>query len=229
MTVLVIIDTVLLCLAVVYIVALLRSHADILRRLSLLEENGPPAAVTETAGTPRPAALEGERATEIAGVTLDGAPASIDAGGGILLAFLTSGCASCRPFWEDLGNPDAVAALGARVAIVAHDADSESITRLRELAPAGVELIMASSAWRDYAIPSSPHFVLLDGAGGIAGRGAAIGWQQLVSIVGDARADAGDAAGPRARTTSERAARAERALAQAGITPGHPSLYPGDE
>ena len=39
MTVLAIVDTVLLVVALVYIVALLRSHADILRRLALLEED----------------------------------------------------------------------------------------------------------------------------------------------------------------------------------------------
>jgi hypothetical protein len=50
-----------------------------------------------------------------------------------------------------------------------------------------------------------------------------------VTLVGDAAADASDASGEvelRVRTTGERAARAERALARAGITAGHPSLYP---
>jgi hypothetical protein len=102
------------------------------------------------------------------------------------------------------------------------------VTRLRDLAPPDVEVILSSGAWRDYAVPSSPHFVLLDGARGIAGRGSAMNWQQLVTLVGDAAADAADASGAerRVRTTGERAARAQRALGRAGITAGHPSLYP---
>jgi len=90
---------------------------------------------------------------------------------------------------------------------------------------------MATAAWEDYAVPASPHFVLTDGAGGILGRGSALSWSQLVTMLEDARAD-GAAAGaglraPAARTTAERAARSERALAGSGIGPGHPSLYPG--
>ena len=209
MSVLLIIDTVLLAVAIVYIVALLRSHADILRRLSLLEEAG---SVANNEG-------------DISGLTLDGEPIAGPAESR-LLAFLTSGCASCRPFWEDLADPAQVAALGMPVTIVAHDEARESVSRLRELAPAGVELIMSDSAWREYAVPSSPHFVLLDGAGKIAGRGSAVSWQQLIALVGDARADT--EAGLSVRTTGERAARAERALARAGINAGHPSLYPSE-
>jgi hypothetical protein len=126
------------------------------------------------------------------------------------------------------------AALAQRVVIVTHDASRESPSRLRALAPAGVELVQAQSAWEDFAIPASPHFVLTDGAGGIAGRGSALSWTQLQSMIGDAREDAaqarratyGGAGSPAARTTADRAARAERALAGSGIGPGHPSLYP---
>jgi hypothetical protein len=84
---------------------------------------------------------------------------------------------------------------------------------------------MSSAAWTDYAVPASPHFVLTDGLGGILGRGSALSWEQLETMLADARGDAQRAAEP-ARTTAERAERSERALASAGITPGHPSLYP---
>jgi len=90
---------------------------------------------------------------------------------------------------------------------------------------------MSTAAWGDYAVPASPHFVLVDGGSGqIAGRGTAASWEQIVSMVERAVSDssvAGAGGAPsRARTTSERAGRAEDALAAAGITAGHPSLYP---
>jgi hypothetical protein len=91
---------------------------------------------------------------------------------------------------------------------------------VRDLAPDGAEVIMSSEAWRSYGIPGSPHFVLVEG-GRVAGQGAASAWEQIGALVRQARADVAD--GP--HSTSDRAARAEEALAAAGIEPGHPSLY----
>jgi hypothetical protein len=224
MTVLAIVDTVLLALALVYIVALLRSHADILRRLSILED-----AVDQPAAATDPSELSALRfAADLSGSALDGSSAAIAVGAGsppTLLAFLTSGCSFCGPWWSDLGDADRRSALGTRVVIVTHDRSRESVGRLREQAPHDVELVMSSAAWRTYEVPASPHFVLCDGQGGVAGRGSAVNWVQLAQLIADARADADDD-GARARTTSDRAARAERALARSGIGPGHPSLYP---
>ena len=228
-----IIIAVLLGVALVYIVALLRSHADILRRLTALEEGaatGPPAP-------PAPPADGGERLTAvpIAGTTPQGDSVALAFGDGspvTLLAFLTSGCASCAPLWEGLRTAPTLASLAERVVVVTHDPSRESPTRLERLAPSAApgalaaEVIMSSAAWIDYAVPGSPHFVLTDGAGGVLGRGSALSWSQLQTMVADARADARAAAGP-ARTTAERAERSEQALASAGITAGHPSLYPG--
>ncbi len=227
MIVLTIIDTVLLVLALIYIVALLRSHADILRRLALVESgagnqapaNGPPADGRAVA-----------QASDVAGNTLSGDAVKLSLGAGspeTLLAFLTSGCASCGPFWAGLQDRERLAGIDERVVVITHDMTRESASRLRELAPAGVEVIMASDAWAAYAVPSSPHFVLTDGHGGIAGRGSAPGWEQLLAMVGEARGDVREAVAGAARTTAERAERAERVLARAGIGPGHPSLYPG--
>jgi hypothetical protein len=250
MPALTIVEAVLLVVAIVYIVALLRSHADILRRLAALENGaaGPPRAVSSA-----PAGDHVVRAAEISGVTLGGDVVTLAFGGGspvTLLAFLTSGCASCAPLWTGLRESGQAAALADRVVVVTHDPTRESPARLRSLAPTGVEVVMASAAWDDYAVPASPHFVLTDGAGGILGRGSALSWSQLLDMVGDARADAdgvsgalvdgvsglpadgvGEAladgvGGAPARTTAERAARSEQTLARSGIGPGHPSLYP---
>jgi hypothetical protein len=228
-----IVIAVLLAVALVYIVALLRSHADILRRLAALEERTAHGAPSPEFAEPHhgaPAIGGGEVVTAgaISGTTLHGDSATLSFGPGspvTLLAFLTSGCASCAPLWAGLHDARDLASVAQRVAVVTHDPARESPTRLERLAPAGTDVIMSSAAWADYAVPGSPHFVLTDGAGGILGRGSALSWSQLQTMLADARADARRAADP-ARTTAERAQRSEGALASSGIGPGHPSLYP---
>jgi thioredoxin-related protein len=229
MVALTIVETVLLIVALVYIVALLRSHADILRRLAALEDGVGPQT---PARAPGPAGgSEVLAADEITGITLAGDAVTLSFGPGspvTLLAFLTSGCASCAPLWAGLREDEQVTALAERVVIVTHDATRESPTRLRAIAPERVEAIMATAAWEDYAVPASPHFVLTDGAGGILGRGSALSWSQLQAMVHEARADADALGEAPARTTAQRAARSQRTLARAGIGPGHPSLHPGE-
>ena len=230
MVVVTIVIAALLVVALVYIVALLRSHADILRRLAALEERAGTGVAAPTAEAAAPPVGGGEVTTAgpISGTTLHGDSVTLAFGLGspvTLIAFLTSGCTSCAPLWAGLHDARDLASLAQRVAVVTHDATRESPTRLERLAPAGTDVIMSSAAWADYAVPGSPHFVLTDGAGGILGRGSALSWSQLETMVADARADARRATDP-ARTTAERAQRSEGALASAGIGPGHASLYP---
>ncbi len=252
MVVVTIVIAVLLAVALLYIVALLRSHADILRRLAALEAQSTGRVPPTPAADPRlaPALVDaggvagGEvvSAGPISGTTIGGDSAMLSFGAGspvTLLAFLTSGCTSCVPLWEGLRDARDLSALAQRVVVITHDTTRESPTRLKRLAPAGAEVIMASAAWADYAVPGSPHFVLTDGAGGILGRGSALSWSQLETMVADARADGRRAVEPApgaavtgadddaARTTAERAARSQHALASSGIGPGHASLYPG--
>ena len=231
MTVLAIVDTVLLLVAIVYIVALLRSHADILRRLSLLEEGGAPARSPAAApGLPGPGDDEIDAPVPITGTTLTGDSVALSFGPGsppTLLAFLTSGCTSCAPLWAGLRDAADLRSLAERVIVVTHDSARESPARVARLAPREAEIVMSSAAWEQYAVPASPHFVLTDGRGGLHGRGSALSWPQLETMVGDARADADALPRPVAvRTTEERAARSAQALARAGIGPGHPSLFP---
>jgi hypothetical protein len=228
--VLTVIIAVLLAIALVYIVALLRSHADILRRLAALEERavaGAPGAPVD-ATAPPVGGGEVTSAGPINGTTLQGDSVTLSFGPGspvTLIAFLTSGCTSCAPLWAGLHEARDLGALAQRVMVVTHDPTRESPTRLERLAPGGTEVIMSSAAWADYAVPGSPHFVLTDGAGGILGRGSALSWSQLETMVADARADARRAVAG-AGNTAERAQRSESALASAGIGPGHASLYP---
>jgi hypothetical protein len=232
MWVLTIVIALLLVVALVYIVALLRSHADILRRLAALEERagggGVPLGLAAQAAASPVGGGEVSSAGPISGTTLTGDSVTLSFGPGspvTLIAFLTSGCTSCAPLWAGLHDVHDLGGLAQRVTVITHDPARESPTRLERLAPAGTEVIMSSAAWADYAVPGSPHFVLTDGAGGILGRGSALSWSQLETMLADARADARRASDD-ARTTAERAQRSANALASAGIGPGHPSLYP---
>ena len=160
------------------------------------------------------------RAAPIAGTTTDGDAVKLDFDGGAtmptLLAFLSSGCATCAEFWETLAQP----LLNDRVqtVIVTHGPDRERRARLRSLAPAGVPVVMSSPAWDDYGVPGSPYFVLVDGT--IAGEGVATTWPALSSLVNDAIEDQLDTHAP------TRAETIEATLAAAGIGPDHPSLRP---
>jgi hypothetical protein len=231
-TVLVATETLLLVLLAILVVGLLRSHAEILRRL------GPPEGEAARASGPRPPGELSQRgrptrAADIAGSTLDGTPIQVGVrpgGPSTLLAFLSSGCLTCRTFWESLGS-DAAPAVpgGARLVAVTKDRDLESPARLRDLAPADVPLVMSSAAWRDYEVPTSPYFVYVDGGSGeVHGEGAASGWEQVASLLRDALDDAATAerAAASGATGPERASRIDRELAEAGIGPGHESLYP---
>lgn len=215
MTILVAVESVVLVLVLALLVGVLRSHAEILRRL---------AAIEGGAGVPRESAATGELAADISGETPAGDSVKLSlqqASQPTLLAFLSTGCGACGALWEGLRGGAPVH--GARVVVVTQGTDAESRPLVRDLAPTGAEVVMSSEAWRAYGIPGSPHFVLVD-SGRVAGQGAAASWEQIGALVRQAREDVADAS----LSTAERAARADEALAAAGIGPGHPSLY-GDK
>jgi hypothetical protein len=231
MTILVAIETLLLVLLALVVVALLRSHAEILRRLGPPQERDPDVLAP---GLPDPPSREGLRqAPKISGMTLGGDGVQLGSGGGqpMLLAFLTSGCLTCEGFWETFSQaePPEVPG-GARVVVVTKDSSHESPSRLRELAGDALEVVMSSAAWREFDVPTSPYFVYVGRDGVILGEGAASAWPQVASLLRDAIGDAEEAA----RLTvsraggSERARRVDEELAAAGIGPDHPSLYPAE-
>ncbi len=215
-------ETVLLVLLIVLVAGLLRSHAEILRRIGPAGEDGgghtasppPVSRAAEAAGA----------AAAIAGVTPGGDAITLafDGPGSVptLLAFLTSGCSTCVGFWETLADPRLPA--GVQTVIVTKGSDRERPAKLRSLAPRGVRVVMSTEAWQAYRVPGAPYFVLVDG-GGVRGEGLATNWQALASLVSDAIEDQRDASsggGARATDIDER-------FAAAGIGPSHPSLYPG--
>lgn len=229
MTILVAIETLLLVLLAVVVVGLLRSHAEILRRLGPPQERDSDVLAP---GLPDPPSRQGLRqAPKISGMTLGGDGVQLGSGGGqpMLLAFLSSGCLTCEGFWEAFSRaePPEVPG-GARVVAVTKDSSHESPSRLRELAGDALEVVMSSAAWREFDVPTSPYFVYVGHDGVILGEGAASSWPQVASLLRDAIGDAEEAA----RLTvsraggSERARRVDEELAAAGIRPGDPSLYP---
>jgi hypothetical protein len=224
-TVVMIVETAVLAVTVVFVIALLRSHAEILRRLVAIDDGLRAAGPTGAVGQAEDHAAGGA-VTDIVGETLAGDAVKFALGAGspqTLLAFLSSGCAACGPLWAGL-HEDRSPPLGARLIVVTKGPQQESLSRLRALAPADREVVMSSAAWEAFSVPATPHFVLVDGSiGEILGRGSATSWQQIETLLMDSEADTEL---HRAQGTSQRAARAEQALAAAGITAGHSSLYP---
>ena len=231
MTILVAIETLLLVLLAVAVVALLRSHAEILRRLGPPQEAGGDSDGLAP-GLPDPPSREGLRkAPKISGMTLGGDGVQVGSGSGrpMLLAFLSSGCLTCEGFWETFSQaePPAIPG-GARVVAVTKDASHESPSRLRDLAGDALEVVMSSEAWRQFDVPTSPYFVYVGRDGVIFGEGAAASWQQVASLLRDAIGDAEASLTVSRAGGSERARRVDDELAAAGIGPGHPSLYPAE-
>jgi hypothetical protein len=233
MVALVSVETVLLVLLVVLVAGLLRSHAEIMRRLGPAEDAPDGTARRSDSPAAVPAAVrDRERvsvsAPELAGVTPDGDAVKLAFEGAgtapTLLAFLTSGCGTCAAFWETLGERRLPA--GVRTVIVSHGPDRERPAKLRSLRPTGIPIVMSSEAWADYEIPGAPYFVMVDQA--IRGEGVATTWRALASLVSDAIEDQRDAEGADAAAGSgqRRAERIDETFAAAGIGPEHPSLYP---
>lgn len=216
------------------VIGLLRSHADILRRL-------------ESMG----AGLEGEHAhgsqqltlthrrsqvtdRNISGMTPDGEPLVVSLGASpdpTLLAFLSTTCSSCTPFWEGLAS--SLMHFGGhrhRVLIVTLGESEESPTRAQSMATGSADVVMSSQAWSEFEVPGAPYFVLVEGGTGqIVGEGSAMTYEALEEFLRDSTNDrlwdrrAGSAgAGP----TVEEESRIDAELREAGIEPNDPRLYP---
>lgn len=228
---------------------LLRTHAEILRALDRagisLDDDGVAASSgpARPARPVRPAVAEsatGEAVTDVVGAVPAGGPTKVavaDVPHFTLLAFLSSGCRTCKRFWEAFAEPGLdLPGRNTRLVIVGQDPVHDSESKLAALVPSGVKAVMSSEAWEDYDVPGSPYFVLADGVEGrVVGAGSALGWEQLRELLDQALEDAGLAAdGSRLRQPSRahrsgrsRTQRTDEALKSAGVGPGHPSLYPG--
>jgi hypothetical protein len=233
MLALVIAEGVAVLLLGLLVAGLLRSHAEILRALHELGASVDPGdrAAGTTAPLPTPQLRDpGTAASDIAGRDLRGTAAAVAVTGtshDTLLAFLSTGCSTCQPFWSAL-SAGAGLADGTRVLVVVQEEESES--RLRELAGSTLDVIASNSAWHDYDVPGSPHFVYVEGrTGRVVGEGTGPDWPAVRQLIGQASADrAARATGPVGDPTDpswrDNPGRIDGELLAAGIGPGHPSL-----
>ena len=115
MLALVIVEGVVLALLAVLVVGLLRSHAEILRRLHDLgadvygddtrsePQAGPPMRTQAGVAEPRPTTTTTTPAFDVIGTTPAGSAvvvSVVDRPHTTLLAFLSSGCLTCGNFWS---------------------------------------------------------------------------------------------------------------------------------
>ncbi|MCB0976120.1 MAG: hypothetical protein KDB02_01560 [Acidimicrobiales bacterium] len=198
------------------VIGLLRSHAEILKRLHDLGA-GIESEPTSTVGSqpsmpanpqpgrdfqvmpqmPSPPEREGfGGAADLAG-TGPGTGEAVTlrvtgVGHDTIVAFLSSGCVTCQRFWEAFRKPRKLALPpGTRLVVVTKGADAESESAVAKLAPSGVTTIMSTQAFTDYDVPGSPYFVQVHGPSGkVRGEGTGPDWDQVRSMLSQATDDA---------------------------------------
>jgi hypothetical protein len=212
------IETVVLVLLTVLVAGLLRSHAEILRRLHALGAGIDPDAPVSVALATRRSTLDHVGyASDVDGIGLRDDAMHVSVVGTrhqTLLAFLTSGCLTCRGFWDAFADPRALAVPDdLRLVVVAKDATEESISALRKLAARNLTVVMSSAAWEAYNVPGSPYFVLVDGPDGrVRGEGTGTSWPQVWNLLRQAADDSNEQL-------------IDRELLSHGVAPGDASLY----
>lgn len=224
MTAVVVIEGVVILLLLVLVAGLLKSHAEILRQLHAL------GATTGTASHPEQrmsmsVGFGKAPMSEIFGTTLDESTRTISLEGGrspTLLAFLSSGCATCRTFWEELHSDLEPPLPGTRTVVVTKGPRAESPGKLRELAPDHVPLIMSDEVWDNFRVPITPYFLFVDPAARVIGEGSARDWSHLLSLLRQSEADTPD---PARLDTPGRERFTDNELRRSGVHPGDASLY----
>jgi hypothetical protein len=234
MLALVIGEGIVLLLLALLVAGLLRSHAEILRALHDLGASVEPgdrrATTTGTTSSGATVTATDASAADVVGLDLTGSTAAVSVVGAkqdTLLAFLSTGCTTCQPFWDAFR--EGVTLPGStRLLVVVQDEESES--RLRSLAGPHLEVIASTAAWESYGVPGSPHFVYVDGpAGRVTGEGTGPDWPSIRALLTQAADDrAARAAAASGRTADvewrDNPTRIDAELTHAGIGSGHPSL-----
>ncbi|MEE8376430.1 MAG: hypothetical protein V3S26_08940 [Acidimicrobiia bacterium] len=224
MTAVVIIEGLVILLLLILVAGLLRSHAEILRQLHRL---GVPDDGVDTSQSTRlrTTGFETAPAAKIVGIDPSGASRSVslDHGRGeTLLAFLSTGCTSCRTFWEALDAPVDMPTPDTRPVIVTKGTSAESPKKVAELAPTQVPVIMSDDAWDTFKVPLTPYFMLVDGDGRVIGEGSASNWQHLIDLLSQSLDDSSK---PMHLDTDERERFTDERLFRSGVNPGDPTLY----
>ena len=223
MTALVIIEAVVILLLLILMAGLLKSHAEILRKLDRL--GATETGIDSQRARPVSTNLGQAPLSQITGSEPGGGEVvvSLDHGrGSTLVAFLSSGCASCRVFWEQFDGEFELPDPTTRTVVVTKGTDSESPSKIVELAPESLTTVMSTDAWDSFRVPLTPYFVYINAAGQVIGEGSATTWPHLLSLL---RQSAQDAADPTSLDTDARIRYANESLTSSGIEPDDPSLY----
>jgi hypothetical protein len=218
-------EAVVLLLLGALVIGLLRSHAEILRTLHEAGLGGGEAAGDGDLITigPTVSAARAQPASDIGGLSLDGDAMAVGIVGvenDTLIAFLSTTCHTCAPFWERF-RQEFETPRGARLLIVVHGDDNTA--KVRTLAAPEVLVVVSSEAWDSYGVPGSPHFVYVQGGSGrVLGEGTGASWSQVHDLIEHA---VGGGVGAGVGSPRDNAVRIDRELLEVGIGPGHPSLH----
>ncbi len=101
-----------------------------------------------------------------------------------LLAFLTTSCAECQPFWEMMAGSASIDDLGAQLVVVTPSRSMENERLARRLVPEGVHLHMGSETWFEYGIGRAASFALVRSP-----RGGPPPWEEVGMVLGAANVD----------------------------------------
>ena len=223
MNALIMIEALVIVLLVVLVAGLLRSHAEILRQLHALG-GGEHRDTQALIPSPRRSGLRTSPLINLAGTTPDGGLASVALSGSrgyTLLAFLSTTCTSCRPFWQGLTGD--LNFSGARPIIVTKNDPEESSSEIARLSAGSVTTLMSSEAWEAFKVPATPYFALVDNTDAtVVGEGSAVNWGRVGEMVSRAISDH---IRPLHRSTSARMADVDEELRNAGLEAGDPRLY----
>jgi hypothetical protein len=219
LTVVVVLLAAVVAVLTLLVVGLLRSHAEILKRLHELGAGIEPGAATVPPASasaldtmpvdprpgrdfqvmpqmPSPPAREGfGGAADLQGVGPGtGETVSLRVTGvehDTIVAFLSSGCVTCQKFWDAFRKPRKLALpAGTRLVIVTKGAEAESESTVAKLAPSGFTTVMSTAAFTDFDVPGSPYFVQVHGPSGrVRGEGTGPDWDQVRSLLSQAGDD----------------------------------------
>ena len=196
-TALVVTLAVVVALLVLLVVSLLRSHAEILRTLhdaglghEADDQTTPRHATGRSSVAPSsPTSGPSPEARDISGVTPDGDAVAVGILGSptpTLLAFLSSGCLTCREFWEAFADPRLEVPGDARLVVVTMSPEDESVSALRRLVPEQTLVVMSTTAWEAYEVAGAPYFAYVDGMNGaVVGEGTASNWDRVRELVNE--------------------------------------------
>jgi hypothetical protein len=241
--------TVVVAVLTLFVLGLLRSHAELLRRTADLERerqepaNTPAPDQMPEGVVPAPETIAQTSVSAIEGLDCTLEPYRLAVADVhepyLLVAFLSTTCLTCLDIWRDVieeGDDARRVEAGddaASLLIVLKAREFENLGKAAGLAAeTPVPVVMSGEAWSELDVPGSPYFALIaTREQRVVGAGSAQSWEQLRSLAGDgmlelsfamgASSNGGGGARGGYRSIIERE---DDDLRRAGIYPGHPSL-----